>query len=102
MEAYAPIRRADKELLNDPIMTQLAAKHNKTAAQVAFRWQFQRGVVVIPKSARKTRQLENIDIFDFQLTDSDMKQVESLPQKQRIYDIEGIQSHPDYPFNAPY
>jgi len=102
MEAYAPIRRADKELLNDPVLKEIAAKHNKTPAQVAFRWQIQRGVVVIPKSSKKTRMLENIDIFDFNISDADMKKILGMKQKERIYDIPGIQSHPDYPFNAAY
>jgi aldehyde reductase len=99
LEAYAPIRRADKELLNDPVLTEIAAKHNKTAAQVAFRWQIQRGVVVIPKTSKKSRMIENLDIFDFNISDEDMRKVLGMKQKERYYDIPGIQNHPDYPFN---
>ncbi len=56
----------------------MGKKHNKSAAQVIIRWQIQRGVVAIPKSTKRERIHENIDVFDFSLTDEEMKVLEDM------------------------
>lgn len=99
MQAYAPIRRADKELLNDPILVEIGKKYGKTSAQVALRWQLQRNVPIVVKSSNPKRIQSNLDIFNFQLTENEMQQIRSMPEKERIYDIDGLKQHPDYPFN---
>lgn len=99
MQAYAPIRRADKELLNDPRLITIGENHNKTSAHIALRWQLQRSVPIVVKSSNPKRIKSNIQLFDFQLTNDEMKQIDMIDEKQRIYDINGLTNHPDYPFN---
>ena len=62
----------------DEMLKEIAEKHNKTVGQVILRWNIQRGVVVIPKSTHVERIKENIDIFDFELNEEEMKQISSL------------------------
>ena len=57
-----------KGVLEDPVVLEIAASHAKTPAQVVLRWNIQRGVAVIPKSLKLERNLENLSIFDFELT----------------------------------
>ena len=58
----------------------IGVKYNKTAAQVALRWLTQRGIVAIPKSSHQERMAQNIDIFDFSLSDDDMAQIAKMNQ----------------------
>ena len=60
------------------MLTEIGKQYGKTAAQVALRWNVQRGVVVIPKSIHKNRMEQNIDIWDFQLSEEDMAQIAKL------------------------
>jgi len=62
------------------LLATIGAKYNKTAAQVALRWITQRGIMAIPKSSHKERMAQNIDIFDFTLTDYDMAQIAKMNQ----------------------
>ena len=64
--------------MKDPILTKIGKKYNKSAAQVALRWNIQRGVVVIPKSVHEERIKQNMDVFNFKLTDEDMKNIASM------------------------
>ena len=59
----------------------LFKKHGKTSAQVMLRWNIQRGVIVLPKSTHKERMIQNIDVFDFSLTDEDMNAIAALDTK---------------------
>ena len=65
-------------IVKNELLTTIGAKYNKTAAQVALRWLTQRGIVAIPKSSHKERMAQNIDIFDFTLTDEDMTQIAAM------------------------
>lgn len=85
IEAWGPFAEGMNNMFTNPILSAIAEKHNKTVAQVILRWLTQRGVVAIPKSARKERMLENINIFDFKLTDEDIKQIQTLDTKQSIF-----------------
>ena len=64
--------------IEDEMLKGIAAKYNKSVGQVILRWNVQRGVVVIPKSTHVERIKENIDIFDFELNEEEMKQISSL------------------------
>ncbi|MNT83061.1 Glyoxal reductase [compost metagenome] len=67
------------------MLASIAHRHNKSIAQVVLRWLVQRGVVVIPKSVRKERIVENIDIFDFELHADDMKQISTLDTRESLF-----------------
>lgn len=67
-------------IVKNELLTTIGAKYNKTAAQVALRWPTQRGIVAIPKSSHKERMAQNIDIFDFSLSDDDMAQIAKMNQ----------------------
>ena len=67
-------------IVKSELLATIGAKYNKTAAQVALRWLTQRGIVAIPKSSHKERMAQNIDIFDFSLSDDDMAQIATMNQ----------------------
>ena len=63
------------DIVKSELLAAIGAKYNKTAAQVALRWLTQRGIVAIPKSSHKERMAQNIDIFNFSLSDDEMAQI---------------------------
>lgn len=77
-EAWGPFAEGKHGIFTNPILTRIGAKYNKSAAQVALRWNIERGVVVIPKSTHRERMEENINVFDFSLTDEEMKEIATL------------------------
>lgn len=85
VEAWYPLggRGHQKELLSDPVLSEIAAVHNKSVAQVILRWDLQRGVVVIPGSSNPEHIKENISIFDFSLTDTEMAQIAALNRNEK-------------------
>ena len=74
-----------KEVLENPVVKQIADAHGKTPAQVALRQHIQRGIVVIPKSVHKERMKQNMDIFDFKLTDNEMEQLKMLDENKSMW-----------------
>lgn len=78
IESWGPFAEGKNDLFSNPILTGIAADHRKSVGQVVLRWLTQRGVVVIPKSVRPERMRENMDIFDFQLTDDQMRRIAEL------------------------
>lgn len=80
-EAYSPLARG--EVLNHPLITELAAKYGKTPAQVILRWHIQEGHIVIPKSVTRSRIEENFRVFDFDLSEEDMTRFDGLDRGQR-------------------
>ena len=80
--AYCPICRGD--VAKDSVIIELSEKYNKTPAQVTLRWIIQQQSVAIPKSAKKRRLKENIDIYDFEINDLDMERIHSLARAQRL------------------
>jgi diketogulonate reductase-like aldo/keto reductase len=71
VEAWSPLGRGDD--LSNLAVGEIAEKYGKTPAQVILRWHLQRGVSVIPKSVKEHRMLENVDVFDFELTEEEMQ-----------------------------
>ncbi len=80
-EAWAPFGEGRGGLFENPVLAQIAAEHGKSTAQVMLRWNLQRGVVVIPKSVHRERMEENLDVFDFELSDDEMAQIAALDTK---------------------
>jgi 2,5-diketo-D-gluconate reductase A len=81
-EAWSPL--AQSEVLDDPQIGEVAQRYDRTPAQVILRWHLQLGNVVIPKSVTPGRIEENFLVFDFELTDDDMRAIESLDTGERI------------------
>ena len=77
---------ADESVLTQEIITQSADKYNKTPAQIVLRWGVQRGCSVITKTTKTERLQENLDVFDFVLTDGEMKAVSALNKNRRFND----------------
>lgn len=81
IESWGPFAEGKNDIFSNELLLSIAAKHNKSVAQVILRWLTQRGVVAIPKSVRKERMEENINIFDFQLSAEDMDAIKTLDTK---------------------
>lgn len=77
-EAWGPFAEGNHGIFTHPVLTAIGQKYGKSAAQVALRWNVQRGVVVIPKSVHKERIEQNMNIWDFQLSDEDMVEIAKL------------------------
>ena len=77
-EAWGPFAEGNHGIFTHPVLTKIGEKYGKSAAQVALRWNVQRGVIVIPKSVHKERMEQNIDIWDFRLSDADMAEIAKL------------------------
>lgn len=82
VEAWSPLARG--ALVKTPALCAIAERHSKTIAQVMLRWQVQQGHVIIPRTTKKTRMLENIDLFDFALSDEEMRAIGDLENGARI------------------
>ncbi|WP_432842365.1 aldo/keto reductase [Dactylosporangium sp. CA-092794] len=77
-ESWGPLAQGGRGFFDDPLLAGIARAHGRSVAQIALRWLLQRGVVVIPKSVRPDRMAENIDVFDFELTDDEMARIATL------------------------
>ena len=78
LEAWFPLGHGNKDLLENETIVSLAKKYNKNAGQIILRWIYQEGVISLPKSTNEERMKGNIDIFDFELTDEEMKEMQAL------------------------
>ncbi|KAF2902772.1 hypothetical protein ILUMI_03417 [Ignelater luminosus] len=104
--AYSPLgsparpwqKPGDPDVLNDAQIKTMAEKHNKTPAQILLRYQIQLGNATIPKSSNKERLIQNINIFDFELSPDDMKFINSFDCNGRICPYSNAKDHPLYPF----
>lgn len=99
-EAWAPFAEGQNDIWNNPVLKGIAERRGRTVANVILRWLNQRDVVVIPKSIRRERMIENLKIFDFTLTDGEMQAIAELDTgKSPIYDdmdlltVKGIGLH---------
>lgn len=108
--AYSPLGSPDRpwastddvSLLDDPVVNAIAKKHNKTPAQILLRFQVERNVVVIPKSITPSRIKENFQIFDFKLSNEDMKSLLGLNKNWRGFEMNWASKHKDFPLNTEY
>lgn len=85
LEAWAPFARGSHGIFENEVLSQIAKIHKKTIGQVALRFLIQNGIVAIPKSAHKNRMEENLNIFDFTLSDEEMKQIEDLDMGENVF-----------------
>jgi 2,5-diketo-D-gluconate reductase A len=76
VEAWSPIARGN--VLDDPVITEIAERHGRTPSQVTLRWHVERGDIVFPKSVKRSRMEENFAIFDFSLTDDEVARISAL------------------------
>ena len=84
-EAWASFGEGKGGLFTNPVLTEIGAKYGKSAAQVMLRWAIQRNIVVLPKSTHKERMIQNLDVFDFSLTDGDMAAIAALDTKTSAF-----------------
>lgn len=82
LEAWSPL--AQGQLLDNEALKEIACRYGKSVAQVIIRWDLQNGVVTIPKSIKEHRIIENADVFDFELSDEDMKTIDGMNQNHRV------------------
>ncbi|KAK5849271.1 hypothetical protein PBY51_008923 [Eleginops maclovinus] len=107
--AYSPLGSPDRpwvssddpSLLDEPRIKEIAKKHNKTPAQILIRFSIERNVVVVPKSVTPHRIKENFQLFDFQLSDEDMKTMMSF-KESRAFQLKWATEHKDFPLNTEY
>lgn len=82
LEAWSPLMQG--QLLSNEVLQEIADKHNKSVAQIILRWDLQQGVVIIPKSTKEHRIIENANVFDFELTKEEMQIIDDLNQNYRV------------------
>lgn len=85
IESWGPFAEGRNNLFSNEVLSGIAAKHNKSVAQVVLRWLIQRDIVAIPKSVRKERIVENFDIFNFELSADDMAQIALLDTGESLF-----------------
>ena len=83
--SWGPLAEGKNNFFHNPTLAGIGEKYNKSVAQVALRWLIQSGVIIIPKSTRKERMAENIDIFDFELDADDMSAIAILDEKHSFF-----------------
>jgi 2,5-diketo-D-gluconate reductase A len=82
-ESWSPLANGG-ELLGRPVLAGIAARHGRTPAQVVLRWHVQQGLVTFPKASSRSRLVENLDVFDFALTDEDLAAIATLADGTRV------------------
>ena len=94
IESWYPIGHVDKGLINEEIFTKLAKKYKKTNVQIILRWHIQKGNIIFPKSTNPKHIKENSEIFDFQLNDDEMAEINKMGKKKRFFtmNLEGQQN----------
>ncbi len=85
IESWGPFAEGRNNLFGNELLLSVGGKYGKSVAQVVLRWLIQRGVVVIPKSVRRERIVENFDVFDFELSGEDMASIAALDTRQSLF-----------------
>ena len=84
-EAWGPFAEGRNNLFTDLALTEIGEAHGKSVAQVVLRWVLQRDIVVIPKSVRRERMAQNLDVFDFELTEDEMKRIAAMDKNESLF-----------------
>jgi 2,5-diketo-D-gluconate reductase A len=84
-ESWGPFAEGKNNIFSDPTLSEISAAYGKSVAQVILRWLIQRDIVVIPKSVRAERMRENIDVFDFELTEEEMDRIAGLDAGSSLF-----------------
>lgn len=87
IECWYPLGHGDKGLLGDPTIVALAEKYGKSPAQIILRWDIQEGNIVIPKTLNTEHMAQNIDVFDFELTEGDMESIANMDSGTRYFTV---------------
>ena len=87
IESWYPLGHADEGLLNEPLFTQLGQKYGKSNSQIILRWHIQEGNIIFPKTTNPQHMKENLEIFDFALTDEEMTMIRSLDKGARFFNM---------------
>ncbi len=85
LEAWAPFGEGKNGTFDNEVIKEIASRYNKTTAQIMLRWHLQRGITVLPKSTHIERIKENFNVFDFTLSDDDMKKITSLDKNESLF-----------------
>jgi diketogulonate reductase-like aldo/keto reductase len=83
--SWGPLAEGRNNFFTNELLARIGAKYGKSVPQVALRWLLQRGVIIIPKSTHKERMAENLNILDFELTDDDMAQIQTLDTGKSLF-----------------
>ncbi len=86
-ECWYPIGHGDSTLIGEPIFTELGKKYGKTNVQIILRWHIQKGNIIFPKTTNPKHMQDNIDIFDFELTDAEMVAIKALDKNKRYFTL---------------
>lgn len=87
MECWFPLGHGDANLINEPVFTELGKKYGKTNVQIILRWHIQEGNIPLPRSVNPEHQKQNLEIFDFSLTDEEMERIHRLDQGKRYWTL---------------
>ena len=85
IESWGPLAEGKNNLFTNETLVEIGKKYDKTAAQVALRYLIQRDIVVIPKTVKKDRMIQNFSVFDFELSEDDMKEILKLDKKESLF-----------------
>lgn len=91
-----------RTLFSNELITQLAAKYNKSIGQILLKFHVQRGVIAITKSVTQSRIAENANIFDFEMTNDEINALEALDCNMRYIHVRNVAGHKQYPFHVDY
>ena len=92
-ESWSPLGASSDKLRSDSLIISIADDHDKSATQVVLRWHVQLGLIVIPRSSHAGRIAENIDIFDFELTEEEMSKISSLDRGESVVTDSDVSGH---------
>lgn len=87
MEHWFPLGHGDPGLINEPVFTELAQKYGKTNVQIILRWHIQMGNIPLPRSTNPEHQKQNLEVFDFELTQAEMEDIRKLDQGKRYWTL---------------
>jgi len=85
LTAWAPLLKGKG--YNEPVLTQIANNHNKSVAQIALRWLLHKGIIIIPKASSEEHLIENISLFDWELSNEEIKSIDDIPTELRLIDL---------------